>query len=76
MLSTKLSLLSVLKKLKSSDADETAAAMKEYDSLVDRFYDENKDFMPHVQYRAAKKDVEYFCVLVELADQYRELHEY
>lgn len=28
----------------------------------------NKDIMPHAQYRVAKKDVEHFCVLVELAD--------
>jgi hypothetical protein len=50
--------------------------MKEFDHLVDQFYDGNKDFMPHAQYRAAKKDVEYFCVLVELADRYREQHGY
>jgi hypothetical protein len=66
------SLQLVIKKLNSENAEETAEAMKEYDQLVNRFYDENKDFMPHAQYRAAKKDVQYFTVLVELAGHYYE----
>jgi hypothetical protein len=38
--------------------------------LVDRFYQENEDLMAAQQYRAAKKDYEYFIRLVELALAY------
>ncbi|GAI53779.1 unnamed protein product [marine sediment metagenome] len=51
----------------SSDAEEVKAAMKEYERLVDWFYRENGDLMAPQQHEAAKKDVEYFMFLVELA---------
>ena len=54
-------------KLINSNAEEIKAAMKEYTELVDRFYNENKEFMAPQQYNAAKKDLEYFMSLVELA---------
>lgn len=42
-------------------------AEKAFHQLVDRFYQENKDMMAPQQYRAAKKDWEYFIRFVDLA---------
>ena len=44
--------------------------MEEYLRLMDRFYSENADMISPQQYEAAKKDVEYFMRLVELAVEY------
>lgn len=62
--------LAIQTKLASSNAEEITAAMKEYVQLVDWFYLENSDFMAPQQYNAAKKDLEYFMFLVELAVAY------
>jgi len=62
--------ISIYQRLQSPDADEVKAAMGEYLQLVDRFYEENKYLMAPEQYGTAKKDFEYFMVLVELAEEY------
>ena len=62
--------LSIYTKLQSPDTEEVKAAMGEYLQLVDRFYEENKYLMAPEQYGTAKKDFEYFMVLVELAEEY------
>lgn len=38
---------------------------KELDELVNRFYEENKDFISESQYRRACNDYTYFMVLIE-----------
>ena len=63
--------LSIYTKLQSPNAEEVKSAMGEYLQLVDRFYEENKYYLAPQQYEAAKKDFEYFMLLVELAAEYR-----
>lgn len=41
-----------------------------HEQLLDRFYAEVKELMPVQQYKAAKKDYEYFMSLVDLAFHY------
>lgn len=38
-----------------------------HEQLLNRFYDENEDLIAIQQYKAAKKDFEYFMQLVDLA---------
>lgn len=45
--------------------------MECYLQLVDRFYAECKDKLAQHQYIAAKRDIEYFLQLVELAIGYK-----
>ena len=54
----------------NSDAEEFSSAMKEYEQLVDRFYQENMSYVASQQYKAAKNDFEYFMRLVELSLTY------
>ena len=63
--------LSIYTKLESPDSEEVKAAMGEYLQLVDRFYEENKYLLAPQQNATAKKDFEYFMLLVELAAEYR-----
>ena len=58
------------RRLMNCDAEEVKAAMEEYEQLVDWFYRENGDLMAPQQYHAARKDLEYFMFLVELAVAY------
>jgi len=44
--------------------------MKEYEQLVARFYNENRNRMAPEQYEAAKQDLEYFSSLIDLAVAY------
>ena len=62
----KLAALSIRGKIDSSDPADVQNAMKEYVSLVDRFYQVEENLAPH-QYTAAKQDVEYFFRLLDLA---------
>jgi hypothetical protein len=41
-----------------------------YGDLVGRFYQENEEIMVSSQYKAAKKDCEYFMRLLDLAIAY------
>jgi hypothetical protein len=60
------SVLFLIDSLGSENAFEVLSARTQLGFLVDRFYDENKDFMAPEQYEAAKRDFEYFLVLVDL----------
>lgn len=66
----KLSALSIMERLKSSDTGDIEDAMKEYAALVDRFYEANDHLMAPQQYRTAKEDFEYFMRLLDLAIHY------
>ncbi len=72
IISTKLSLMSILNRMKSSDENEATEVLKQYNQIVEQFYHENEHLMSPSQYRAALRDVKYFAVLVELADHYYE----
>jgi predicted nucleotidyltransferase len=63
----KLAALSIREKLDSSNPADVQNAMKEYAALVDRFYQDNEYLMAPQQYKAAKKDFEYFLRLLDLA---------
>ncbi|MFA5181396.1 MAG: hypothetical protein WC405_08760 [Syntrophales bacterium] len=41
-----------------------------HEQLLNRFYEENEDLIAIQQYKAAKKDYEYFMQLVDLAYHY------
>ena len=56
--------------LEHSDVSVIRAAERDLQKLVDRFYHENQDLMAPGQYEAAKKDVQYFTTLVEMALEY------
>jgi hypothetical protein len=47
--------------------DAAWSAKKELDELVDRFYEENKDFISENQYKRARDDYNYFMILIESA---------
>ena len=66
----KLSALSILERIKSTDNVYDQNAMGEYTSLVKRFYRDNKQFMAPQQYWMAKHDFEYFMRLLDLAIHY------
>lgn len=63
----KESALFLIDSLVSENAFAALSARMQFGFLVDRFYQENKDFIAPQQYEAAKRDFEYFLVLVELA---------
>jgi hypothetical protein len=66
----KLSALSILERIKSTDNAYDQSAMDEYASLVRRFYRDNQNLMAPQQYRAARQDFEYFMRLLDLAIHY------
>ena len=63
----KLKALRIEPYLSRHDERGIEKAQATYEDLVDRFYQENEDMMAPQQYEAAKKDVEYFMRLVDLA---------
>lgn len=63
----KLSALSILERIKSTDNAYDQRAMDEYTSLVKRFYRDNQNLMAPQQYRVARQDFEYFMRLLDLA---------
>ena len=67
----KLSALGILERLNGADPGDVQAAMTEYSTLVDRFYQVCEHLAPH-QYRVAKQDFEYFMRLLDLAYYYFE----
>jgi hypothetical protein len=56
--------------LKSEDPGVVEEAKQAYKDLVDRFYSETSDYMPLSQYKAAKRNFEYFLRLIDLALAY------
>jgi hypothetical protein len=56
--------------LMGTDIESIRMAEKALEQLVDRFYQENEDMMAVEQYKMAKKDFEYFMMLVDLAVAY------
>ena len=56
--------------LMCSDIEVITAAEKDLEQLLERFYDENQDMMARQQFDAAKKDLGYFLVLIEMAIGY------
>ena len=56
--------------LRSEDPEEFGAARYAHKDLVDRFYSEISDYIPLSQYKAAKRDFEYFLGLIDLALAY------
>ena len=58
----KLSALSIVGKLDSSDPIDVQNAMQEYIALVDRFYEGNEQFMAPQQYETKKKTLIILCV--------------
>jgi hypothetical protein len=56
--------------LESDDHEEIEEARQGYKDLLDSFYAEVSDYMPLSQYRAAKRDFEYFLRLIDLALAY------
>lgn len=65
----KLQALRIEPHLEGRDAKGIEQAKATYEDLVDRFYQAEENLAPH-QYRAAKKDFEYFMRLVDLAMAY------
>jgi hypothetical protein len=65
----KLSAQGILERLNGTDPGDVQAAMMEYSTLVDRFYQVCEHLAPH-QYRVAKQDFEYFMRLLDLAIAY------
>jgi len=56
--------------LKSEDPSVVEEAKQAYKDLVDRFYSETSDYMPLSQYKAAKRNFEFFLRLLDLALAY------
>jgi hypothetical protein len=56
--------------LESEDPEEIKEARQGYKDLLDSFYAEVSDYMPLSQYKAAKRDFEYFLRLIDLALAY------
>jgi hypothetical protein len=61
------SALHLIDSLASENAFEVLSARMQLSILVDRFYQENTDYISPEQYEAAKKDFEYFLELLETA---------
>jgi hypothetical protein len=59
--------LHLIDSLASENALEALSARMQLDLLVDRFYQENIDYMSPRQREDAKKDFEYFLILLEAA---------
>jgi hypothetical protein len=55
------------KELAGSDADKVTVAQETYQELLEGFYKEYEDMMAIEQRRAARKDPDYFLVLIQLA---------
>lgn len=64
-------ILNLQKELAGSDPDKFSDAQEAYRELLDDFYEEYQDMMAPQQYEAAKKDPDYFIVLIQLAYYYQ-----
>ncbi len=67
LVSIKQAVLFHIDNLASANAAESQAAQKQLHALADRFYQENEDFMAGRQCQAAKYNMDYFIVLLDLA---------
>jgi len=68
----KMEALFLQKNLVGRNPEIVRFAETELARLVDRFYDENRDFLSADQYSTARDDYDYFMVLVEMAiEHYR-----
>jgi hypothetical protein len=56
--------------LESDDHEEIKEARQGYKDRLDSFYAEVSDYMPLSQFKAAKRDFEYFLRLIDLALAY------
>ncbi len=63
----KLAALFLQKNLMGRNREVVESAERELAQLVDRFYEENKDFVTLDQYQAALHDYDYFLVIIEMA---------
>jgi hypothetical protein len=61
------SVLTLQKRLKSPDTHRLKTARQEYLKLMDRFYSENAKMIAPRQYKEARRDGDYFMLLIELA---------
>ena len=62
-----ITIQSIQKELKGSDAEKVKIAQEAYQELLDDFFEEYRDTMAPQQYRASKDDPDYFSVLIQLA---------
>lgn len=66
-----VTIMAIQRVLAGSDPDKFSDAEESYRELLDDFYEEYQDLMAPQQYEAAKKDPDYFIVLIQLADYYQ-----
>jgi hypothetical protein len=66
----KLSALYVQDGLVGTDAEAVLAVQKQFEQLVDMFYDDFRDVVSPRQYQTARSDFEYFVVLLEKTRQH------
>ena len=66
----KFAVLRIIPHLCEAEGDEFQNYLDEYNVLLDRFYQDNKNMMAPEQYSDAKTDGEYFVRLVDLAIAY------
>ncbi len=63
----KMAAIFLQKNLMGRNPEAVRSAENELARLVDRFYDENREFMSLDQYRTARNDYDYFMILLEMA---------
>ncbi len=63
----KMAAIFLQKNLMGRNPEAVRSAENELARLVDRFYDENREFMSLDQYRTACSDYDYFMILIEIA---------
>jgi len=66
-----VTILSIQKELKGSDAEKVKVAQEAYRELLDDFYEEYQEMMAPRQYELAKDDPDYFIALIQLAYYYQ-----
>lgn len=66
-----VTIMAIQKVLAGTAPDKLSEAQEAYRELLDGFYEEYGDLMAPQQYEAAKKDPDYFIVLIQLADYYQ-----
>jgi hypothetical protein len=67
---TKFTVLRLVPHLCEAEGAEFQKYLDEYNVLLDRFYQDNKNMIASEQYKAAQEDGEYFVRLVDLAIGY------
>lgn len=70
MLEIRRQALDIQVRLMDSDIHVVRVAEKDLDQLLEWFYDENQDMVPPEQYNAARNDLGYFLILIEMAISY------